>query len=121
MTDQQACRPPAPIPCAGIEPPRVTFLVAEHFPSLDTVQLEDCEVIGIVDGFVAHFKQDDKTFDVTGLRLVDWLDGATETWCMTKAEAGRVGITDYDRYVRRLRDLNPALFSLMRPQRPAYE
>ena len=85
------------------------MFLKDFAPHLVHAKLGDCDVVGVLDGLVVHFNAEDGTIYNEGLSLQDWLDGDSEAWAMTAAEAERVGIADYSAYIERLNELNPSL------------
>lgn len=83
--------------------------LSEFNPGIDPSTIEDGEVIGVSEGIVFHFKEDDGTIYHEGMTLQEWLDADAEAWHMTEAEAARVGITDYAAYEDRIKALRPAI------------
>lgn len=78
-------------------------------PSLDVSTLEDCEVIGVDGDLVVHYNAEEGGTYNAGVTVQQWLDGHSEAWLMTEAEAARIGVTDYAAYVTRVADRNPGL------------
>lgn len=83
--------------------------LSKFAPHIDPATLEDCEVVGVHGDCVVHFNSETGEIYQEGLTLQDWKNGSAETWCLTEAEASRLGITDYAAYVADLKDRNPKL------------
>lgn len=91
--------------------PSDAFRLSKVFPHFLPDALEDCEVVGTLNGQVVHFKKDTCSVDTQGLTPDDWKNGHPDTWCMTENEALRIGVTNYAAYVAELQRTRPKLMS----------